>query len=126
MLRKLSEEDITARTQLRSSALRGLRQNLTEQYPALVPYLDDIFPKKQPVLQLKCRNHIELICSPPPNSIALFFTIGGNDTFIPSLRLIHMYPFILPTVQVDNGAIKHGIHLLMMIYFPSDMKIFFM
>lgn len=40
-----------------------------------------------------------------PNGELLFFK-QRDGPYIPTLRLVHKYPFILPHMQVDKGAIR--------------------
>lgn len=82
--------------------IRNLRKTLLEQYPSLAPYLDDIIPKKQPLILVKCSGHINLLVV---NKEPIFFN-ERDGKYYPTLRLLHKYPFILPSVQVDRGAIK--------------------
>ena len=38
--------------------------------------------------------------------IQLFLTRHHNEAWIPTLRLLHQYPFLLTPQMVDKGAIK--------------------
>jgi len=60
---------------------------------------------------VKCQDHIELIST---DTEPLFFK-KRDGPFYPTLRLLHMYPNMLPKVQVDKGAIKFvlsGAHIM--------------
>jgi hypothetical protein len=50
---RFSSEQITSKSQAKTSFIRNLRKDLLKQYPSLAPYLDDIIPKKQPLVQVK-------------------------------------------------------------------------
>jgi len=39
--------------QMKSSALRAVRQSVATTFPGLAPYINDILPKKQPVQLVK-------------------------------------------------------------------------
>lgn len=67
--------------------------------------LDEIIPKKATLMQLKVPNECTLICAETGDGHALFFT-HFDSCFIPTLRTVHLFPYLLPTVRVDPGAIK--------------------
>ncbi|MFH4982752.1 hypothetical protein AB6A40_009461 [Gnathostoma spinigerum] len=103
MFKKFVEEDITGSQQLKSSVQKGIRLKIQEQFPLLEPYMNDILPKKDNFKLVKCKDHVELIA----NSEGTILFIKPRDTpYIPSLRLLHKYPFMMPHQQVDKGAIK--------------------
>uniref|UniRef100_A0A0K0DEJ8 Queuosine 5'-phosphate N-glycosylase/hydrolase n=1 Tax=Angiostrongylus cantonensis TaxID=6313 RepID=A0A0K0DEJ8_ANGCA len=54
---------------------------------------------------IKCKDHVELVAD--HNGVVQFFKTR-NTEWVPTLRLLHKYPFILPHQQasVDKGAIK--------------------
>jgi PUA domain protein len=93
---------VSGTTQAKASVVRGIRAKLTEQYPELADYIGDIIPKKEPLHILKCHDHIEILMR--ENELLLFRQRDGP--YIPTLRLLHKYPTILPRVQVDKGAIR--------------------
>lgn len=104
MFKKFSEkESVSGSSQLKSSVIRNLRQNFLEKYPHVEPYFDEIWPKKDNVKLIKCQDHIELIAS--QSGDVLFFK-QRDGSLLPTLRVLHKYPFILPWMQVDKGAIK--------------------
>merc|ERR1712137_864855 len=51
----------------------------------------------------KCAEHVELILTPEGDP--LFFR-QRDGPFFPVLRLVHKYPYIVPIMKVDKGAIK--------------------
>ncbi|VDD87577.1 unnamed protein product [Enterobius vermicularis] len=82
---------------------KSIRQKIVEQFPLLEKYIEDILPKKENFKLVKCKDHIELIV----DSEGTVNFIKTRDTgYIPALRLLHKYPFIMPHQQVDKGAIK--------------------
>ncbi|BGP42391.1 translation machinery-associated protein 20 [Rhodotorula kratochvilovae] len=64
--------------------------------------LDLIWPKKETLSLVKCRDHISI------------FTVHGEPIFFqhfdgpfyPTLKVLHRFPGMLPRVGVDRGAIK--------------------
>mmetsp|Transcript_2303 Transcript_2303/g.4037 ORF Transcript_2303/g.4037 Transcript_2303/m.4037 type:complete len:185 (+) Transcript_2303:67-621(+) len=106
MFKKFSnEESISGRAQIKSSAQRAIRGKLEEQMIDIHAYLDDILPKKDKMVLIKCSDHINIVAT-TENPSPLFFNIREGP-YYPSLRLLHKYPFLLPAVQVDRGAIRH-------------------
>ncbi|XP_046853348.1 malignant T-cell-amplified sequence 1-like [Xenia sp. Carnegie-2017] len=97
-----ANESISGVTQLKSSVQRGIRAKLIQQYPCIKDYIDEICPKKESMVLIKCHDHIEIISL---NSELLFFK-QRDSPYYPTLRLLHQYPFLLPHQQVDKGAIK--------------------
>jgi PUA domain protein len=112
MFKKFTQkENVSTMTQLKSSVQREVRKGVLEQYPSLEPYIDDILPKKEPMIMAKCKDHITIYLM---NNTPLFFTIYDGP-YMPTLRLLHKYPFMLPRMQVDRGAVKFimsGAHIM--------------
>lgn len=46
-------EDLGGAVAMKSSAVRGVKKNITDLYPSLEPYIDDIIPKKDIVMDAK-------------------------------------------------------------------------
>lgn len=104
MFKKFDEkENISGTQQLKSSVQKDIRRKLIENYPAIEPYMDQILPKKENFKMVKCHDHIELLCGPQGD--VLFFK-NRDAPLVPTLRLLHQYPFIMTQQQVDKGAIK--------------------
>jgi len=103
MFKKLSlKGSASASNQIKSSLQRNIKNSILTQYPKLKEIEEEIFPKKVPIVQVKCQNHINLILV---NSEIIFFN-EREGPYYPTLRILHKYPDILPHVQVDKGAIK--------------------
>ncbi|CAJ0574326.1 unnamed protein product, partial [Mesorhabditis spiculigera] len=113
MFKKFEKEDIMGGgTQLKSSVQRGIRSKLLEQFPHLEGHLETILPKKETLKTIKCKEHVELVQS---HDGFVYFIKTRDGLFLPTLRLLHKYPFILPHQQVDKGAIKfvlNGSHIM--------------
>ncbi|XP_017787010.1 PREDICTED: malignant T-cell-amplified sequence 1 homolog [Nicrophorus vespilloides] len=104
MFKKFDEkENISGVLQLKSSVQKGIRSKLLDCYPHLENYLDLILPKKDNLRIIKCHDHIEIIVN--TNGDLLFFR-HREGQWMPTLRLLHKYPFFLPMQQVDKGAIR--------------------
>ncbi|XP_047003369.1 malignant T-cell-amplified sequence 1 homolog [Schistocerca americana] len=104
MFKKFDEkESVTGVQQLKSSVQKGIRTKLVDQYPYLENYVDSVLPKKDTYRIVKCHDHIEILVN---TSGELLFFRHREGPWIPTLRLLHKYPFLLPWEQVDKGAIR--------------------
>jgi PUA domain protein len=97
-----AEESVSGYSQAKSSVTRGIKAKVIEQYPEAEKYMDSLIPRKEPLGIIKCHDHIELLTC---QGELLFFRYRDGP-YIPTLRLLHQYPTLLPWVQVDKGAIK--------------------
>ncbi|XP_034250456.1 malignant T-cell-amplified sequence 1 homolog isoform X2 [Thrips palmi] len=104
MFKKFDEkESVSGTQQLKSSVQKGIRSKLLELYPTLESYIDFILPKKDAFRIVKCHEHIELLVN---NAGDLLFFRQREGPWMPTLKLLHKYPFFLPLEQVDKGAIR--------------------
>lgn len=62
-----------------------------------------MFPKKGNVSLAKCPGRVELVVV---NHMPVFFLADGGQQ-IPTLRLLHQFPHMLPQMVVDEGAAVH-------------------
>ncbi|KAI6227457.1 PUA domain-containing protein [Aphelenchoides fujianensis] len=106
-------KDVTGTQQLKSSVQKGIRAKLVEQYPPLAgDTIESILPKKENFKVVKCKDHVELIATEDGQ---VQFIKHRDLPYIPSLRLLHKFPYILPHQQVDQGAIRpvlNGSHIM--------------
>lgn len=104
MFKKFTEKDnVSGTQQLKSSVQKGIRTKLLDSYPHLENFMDVIVPKKDSFRLVKCHDHIEIMVN---NAGELLFFRQRENQWMPTLRLLHKYPFFLPQQQVDRGAIK--------------------
>ncbi|KAI8555647.1 hypothetical protein RHMOL_Rhmol05G0189500 [Rhododendron molle] len=103
MFKKFSSEEVSAQNQVKASVQRKIRQSIAEEYPGLEPVIDDLLPKKSPLIVAKCQNHLNVVLV---NNVPLFFNIRDGP-YMPTLRLLHQYPNVMKKLQVDRGAIKY-------------------
>ena len=104
MFKKFDEkESVSNVQQLKSSVQKGIRNKILELHPHIENYVDTILPKKEPLRILKCHDHIEILINSVGN---LLFFRQRDGPWMPTLRLLHQYPFLLPPLQVDKGAIR--------------------
>lgn len=101
MFKKFGKAEIHSRSNIKSSAQRGLRSGFVEQYEALEDAIDVIIPKKSQAILIKCEDKILLYSV--DGEVKVFQTF--ND-LVPTLHTVHKFPACFPKVQVDRGAIK--------------------
>ncbi|KAJ3142485.1 hypothetical protein HK100_002928 [Physocladia obscura] len=102
MFKKFGKDSISGQSLVKSSQQRAIRQKIADQYPGLIDVLDELIPKKAPIVVIKCQDALSIVSV---NNMMLFFN-HFDGPFFPTLRLLHQYPDILPRYQVDKGAIK--------------------
>ncbi|KAL0318466.1 UNVERIFIED_CONTAM: Malignant T-cell-amplified sequence 1 [Sesamum angustifolium] len=84
---RFSSEEVSAQNQVKASVQRKIRQSIAEEYPGLEPVLEDLLPKKSPLIVAKCPNHLNLVLV---NNVPLFFNIRDGP-YMPTLRLLHQW-----------------------------------
>lgn len=97
------KESISGTQQLKSSIQKGIRTKLLEHYPHIEKVIDFVLPKKDAFKIIKCHEHIEILVNGAGEQ--LFFR-QREGPWMPTLRLYHKYPFFVPMLQVDKGAIR--------------------
>lgn len=104
MFKKFDEkESISGVQQLKSSVQKGIRAKLLETYPYIESHVDTILPKKDTFRIVKCHDHVEIMVN---GQGELLFFRQRDGLWMPTLKLLHKYPFFLPMLQVDKGAIR--------------------
>lgn len=97
------KDSVSGTQQLKSSVQKGIRTKLLEEFPHIEKCIDLILPKKDAFKIIKCHEHIEILVN--GSGEQLFFR-QRDGAWMPTLRLFHKYPFFLPMLQVDKGAIR--------------------
>ncbi|XP_002134148.2 malignant T-cell-amplified sequence 1 homolog isoform X2 [Drosophila pseudoobscura] len=104
MFKKFEEKDsISSIQQLKSSVQKGIRAKLLEAYPKLETHIDLILPKKDSYRIAKCHDHIELLLNGAGEQV---FFRHRDGPWMPTLRLLHKFPYFVTMEQVDKGAIR--------------------
>lgn len=104
MFKKFDEkENLSAVNNVKSSVQKAIRAKVLEQFPHLGDYLEQILPKKDPLRLAKCQEHVEIIVGKDGEQL---FYRQRDGNFYPTLKLLHKYPFMMPHMQADKGAIK--------------------
>ncbi|KAI3648301.1 hypothetical protein MP228_006155 [Amoeboaphelidium protococcarum] len=119
------KEDISSQTNMKNSHVKQLRQKLQQQYDLRPAELDLIVPasKKNTVIVCKCNMlNVSLLLvrreddsnddDTTAKSLSLqedefLFWNSFDGDWIPTLRLLHRFPWMLKQVQIDKGAIRH-------------------
>ncbi|CAN8067629.1 unnamed protein product [Agarophyton chilense] len=107
MFKRFSPESASGQSAMKSSQQRAARANIIRQMPSIQPYSEHFFPKKEKTILVKCAGHLSVLCN--ANGNPMFFQTRNGEYF-PTLRTLHKYPFLLPSLRVDRGAIKHVIN----------------
>ncbi|KZS98962.1 hypothetical protein SISNIDRAFT_545805 [Sistotremastrum niveocremeum HHB9708] len=111
MFKKFSAADASGQSILKSSVQRSIRATLLSQMNWDAETLELVWPKKEALVLVKCRDHISIYTV---QGEPLFFQ-HFDGPFFPTLRLLQKYPSLLPKVQVDRGAIRFllaGAHMM--------------
>ena len=115
MFRKFDPSaDVSTSTQVKASVQRAIRSQIKEAHPALTDeLLDELLPKKHPLVQYKVGPHMMLYCrhveheDRSPTDEPMFFQ-QRDGPILPTLKMIHQYPSLeLTSVTVDKGAIPY-------------------
>jgi len=113
MFRKFDpSSDVSTSTQVKASVQRGIRSQIKQAHPALTDeILDELLPKKHPLVQYKVGPHMMLYCrhnehqEGSPTDEPMFFQ-QRDGPILPTLKMVHQYPSLeLTSVTVDKGAI---------------------
>jgi PUA domain protein len=61
MFKKFTAEEVTGQNQVKASVQRKIRQSIADEYPDLEPLLEDMLPKKAPLIVAKWCASITLL-----------------------------------------------------------------
>ena len=117
MFRKFDPSaDVSTSSQVKASVQRAIRAQIGEANPALTEeILDQLLPKKQPLVQYKVGPHLMLYCQHveseeegvSASDVPVFFQ-HRDGPVLPTLKFVHQYPSVKFTaVTVDKGAIPY-------------------
>mmetsp|Transcript_25494 Transcript_25494/g.38180 ORF Transcript_25494/g.38180 Transcript_25494/m.38180 type:complete len:198 (+) Transcript_25494:124-717(+) len=95
--------DVSTSTQVKASVQRAIKSQISTSHPSLTDaILDELLPKKPPLVQYKVGPHLMLYCR---GSEPVFFQ-QRDGPILPSLKFVHKYPSLdFTKVVVDKGAI---------------------
>merc|ERR1719172_590251 len=90
------KESVSALSQVKSSALRGIKASLAEEYPPLEGLLEDLVPKKGDVAMAKCADKVQMLCL---GGEPLFFQLRDGP-FFPTLRRLQLQLLQQPQLEI--------------------------
>jgi PUA domain protein len=104
--------DVSTSSQVKTSVQRALKSQLLEAHPALTEdIVEELLPKKSPLVQYKVGPHLMLYCRHVehedriPTDVPVLFQ-HRDGPILPTLKLVHKYPTLeLKRATVDKGAI---------------------
>mmetsp|Transcript_85450 Transcript_85450/g.151093 ORF Transcript_85450/g.151093 Transcript_85450/m.151093 type:complete len:181 (+) Transcript_85450:81-623(+) len=102
MFKGWTAADVSGQNQVKSSVQRAIKTKIMEEYPRLEEVFKDIWPKDSSMVIAKCKDHVSLVVV---DKVPLFWQ-ERDGPWLPTLRLVHKYPSLMPKMQVDRGAIK--------------------
>ncbi|KAF8738542.1 hypothetical protein AX14_011191 [Amanita brunnescens Koide BX004] len=103
MFKKFSSPgDVSGQTIVKSSAQRSIRSAILSNWKVEPETLESFWPKKETLTHVKCREQLSIYTV---NGEPIFFQ-QSDGPFYPTLRILHKYPYILPALKVDRGAIR--------------------
>lgn len=105
IFKKFTMDSISQLAATKASDQRRIRAKLEDQYPCLAEYWEEIMPKKNDIMLVKCHDNVALVVTTTPVMEVLFFQHHEGE-FLPHLKLLHRYPFALPAHQCDIGGTK--------------------
>ncbi|KAK3183594.1 hypothetical protein Dsin_030880 [Dipteronia sinensis] len=106
--RKFSSEEVSAQNQVKASVQRRIRQSIADEYPGLEPVMDDLLPKKVPLIVAKCQNHLNLVMV---NNVPLFFNIRDGP-YMPTLRLLHQCKLSNYNEKITSRFVLAGANIM--------------
>lgn len=102
MFAKLPADKLKKRANLKNQLVGKLKENAIKCMPPIKSIIDDLFPKKVPVIVYSLENHVKLYAV---NDKPVFVELGTGEIF-PMLKTAIAYPGLLPTIYVDEGAVR--------------------
>ena len=100
--------DVSTSTQVKASVQRGIKSQISNSHPSLTDdILDELLPKKPPLVQYKIGPHLMLYCRQMDGGgdEPIFFQ-HRDGPILPTLKFVHKYPKLeFTSVTVDKGAI---------------------
>ncbi|KEG08243.1 cytoplasmic translation machinery associated protein [Trypanosoma grayi] len=106
LFKKFTLQNVAQIANITNKEQAQVRKDLAEQYPLLADYWEDIIPKKSDIMLVRCHDQVHCVTLVSAQPEVLFFNHHGGP-YIPHLKLLQKYPFILPKHQVDIGACKY-------------------
>jgi PUA domain protein len=90
-LDRFTEDEIHKKELLKSSVARKIKKDLADAYPSIEKDLEILFPKKESMVILKTREHVQFIVS---GGEIWFFNHRGGP-YLPTLRTAQKCTFFV-------------------------------
>ena len=88
MFKTLKSDDFGNQSAAKSSVVRGIKASLIEQFPRLENVVDEILPKKDPLLLVKGKGDFAFFTFAIASNQVLFFQTKDGP-WLPTLRVLH-------------------------------------
>lgn len=105
LFKKFTLESVAQIATSKQKEQKEARDALAFQYPMLADFWEELLPKKEEVLIIRCHDQVHCIARQSSKPEVLFFK-HHDSPYYPHLRLLHKYPFILKGHQVDIGGCR--------------------
>lgn len=117
MFRKFSKSDVSTSTQVKSSVQRAIKSQLLEQHPGLTEeVLDELLPKKHPLVQYKVGPHLMLYCVSIMTWCVLIGLYGWQQDRLVSARLLLTTSLLFPLMHHPHHSIYSAYTVYIYIY----------
>ena len=107
LFKKFTLESVSQMASTSMKEQKRMRDDLAEQYPMLADFWEEIIPKKQELMLVRCHDQVFMVTHAGTTKPEVLFFRHHDGQYLPHLHLLHQYPFILPRVQVDIGGCKY-------------------
>jgi malignant T-cell-amplified sequence len=105
LFKKFTLESVAQIATSKLKEQKEVRSKLADEYPMLADLWDELLPKGEDILIIRCHDQVHCIARQSSKPEVLFFNHHGGF-YYPHLRLLHKYPFILKSHQVDIGGCR--------------------
>lgn len=102
---KIIKVETLAKVGMKASQEKLLRKQIIDSIPKIDDIIDKVWHKKD-VIQVANKKPYYMIYFVNNEPC---FVQPKDGPIIPHIKLLHKFPFLLPTCQIDKGGIKHVI-----------------
>eukprot|EP01083_Nonionella_stella_P199391 731192_1 len=106
MLKKFNRDQCTSNNKAKGTVYKKLRRTILAEYPMCEEFMDDTFPKKGIMYLATAKAGGTKFTFIMDDEFQPWFFQIRNCTPVPTLRMLHKHPNMLPRFQVDVGAIR--------------------
>eukprot|EP00483_Globobulimina_turgida_P013249 UN13273 len=106
MLKKFTRDQLSSNNRAKGTIFKKIRRAILSLYPMCEEYIEDTFPKKGIMYLATVKTGGTKFTFIMDEDYAPCFFQLRNGPPVPTLRMLHQYPDMLPKYQVDEGAIR--------------------